>query len=200
MISTTGFMEITLLFVSNSGIPSNLVEAWSTESIQYQESRGPMKTRQILEQANTCTIIWFLGTDEEELLPDLIHVFNDHPSIPVVMITSGVSEPHTTSELKSFFGQSDIDDDEKEITDLILKACNHFRLHKYVSKPAPREIEFKNVVHHISTDPTLSDYSDNNHIKVEISAPWNAVDNKEKNIIGQPFPKKRTGFLRSLFK
>jgi hypothetical protein len=193
-------MDITLLFVSNSGIPANLTESWSNESIQVQESRGPMKTRQILEERNTCTIIWFIGTEEEELLPDLIQVFNEFPTIPVVMITTGLPETDMTSKLKSLFGQLDIDDEEKEITDLILKACNHFRLHKTASKPAPREIEFKNVVHHISTDPTLSELSNENNVMLEISAPWNAVDNKEKNIIGQPFPKKRTGFFRSLFK
>ncbi len=179
-------MIANLLFVSSDDFPIEITRHFEKSGFSCFYSRGVLKTREILESQNIDTIIWLFLAHEIALAKDLLKVFNRHSKIPIIFITQTYEELDFAEDIKGLFANLDLNDDIDDIIKTVETACNQsIIIEKQPAVNETHEIDFKNAVSQIITDPeSLTDVKINDNPLQQIDL-WEAVDRSEKKILSK---------------
>ncbi len=184
-------MKLNLLLVSIDKFPSEIAHKIQEHGVSCNYARGRLKTKEILDKDEVSGVLWYYRGYSEALAHDLIGTFNQHNSIPIIIL---VSEPEEQGDLKVLQNRLliiDINDDIKETLIEIEGFCLlKPRQTKTTQTTGPElhEIDFKQVMKPIVR-------GDKNQLKqsqkssFSLLTPWSAVDNREKNVISKPYQK-----------
>lgn len=181
-------MNANLLVVSTEEYPNPLFLRLEKSGFSCFYSRGVLKTKEILHKQQIDAIVWLFMGHENALGKDLAKIFNQYPTLPIVLITQNYEHLDFAEAITALYANLDLHDDLSDIIRTIETACHQSIIKEQQPESetiTTKEIEFKNALSQFSEEPapTADSESKPRKNKLEQVELWEAVDKQEKQIL-----------------
>ena len=193
-------MKANLLVVTGDELEDSIASHLADRGFFLFFARGRLKVKEIFQENKIDAIIWMFNEKEKYLADDLVAIFAEHKSVPVVIITEKVVDYLFSDKVRNAHVNIDRNDDVEDIGRVIETACNQNLENGILpAEEGVPEIEFKNAVANLISEKRQTDgEKTGSHDTLKLSYPWIAVREKEKNILSQS-EKKKISLLKRLW-